>query len=105
VASEEELGSSIPTVFLGDITMIFQDAVRIRRNNHYGVLHTKTSILQYILVYTNCLGRVVKGESGVQSHSDLDGVGSIPAIPNTLYVPSLLCHEQFNEASLPSSTY
>ncbi len=47
------------------------------------------------------LGRVVKGESGVQSHSDLDGVGSIPAIPNARYVPSLLCHERFNEASLP----
>jgi hypothetical protein len=46
-------------------------------------------------------GRVVKGESGVQSHSDLDGVGSIPAIPNARYVPSLLCHERFNEASLP----
>jgi hypothetical protein len=44
---------------------------------------------------------VVKGESGVQSHSDLDGVGSIPAIPNARYVPSLLCHERFNEASLP----
>ncbi len=28
------------------------------------------------------LGRVVKGESCVQSHSDLDGVGSILAIPN-----------------------
>ncbi len=47
------------------------------------------------------LGRVVKGESGVQSHSDLDGVGSIPAIPNARYVPSLLCHERFDEASLP----
>ena len=44
---------------------------------------------------------MVKGESGVQSHSDLDGVGSIPAIPNARYVPSLLCHERFNEASLP----
>jgi hypothetical protein len=37
----------------------------------------------------------------MQSHSDLDCVGSIPSIPNTRYVPSLLCHEQFNEASLP----
>ncbi len=26
---------------------------------------------------------------------------SIPAIPNARYVPSLLCHERFNEASLP----
>ena len=48
------------------------------------------------------LGRVVKGESGVQSHSDLDGVGSILAIPNARYVPCLLCHERFNEASLPA---
>ncbi len=47
------------------------------------------------------LGRVVKGESGVQSHSDLDGVGSIPAIPNARYVPSALCHERYNEARLP----
>jgi hypothetical protein len=47
------------------------------------------------------LSRVVKGESSVQLHSNLDGVGSIPAIPNAQYVPSLLCHEQFNEASLP----
>jgi hypothetical protein len=31
----------------------------------------------------------------------LDGVGSIPATPNAQYVPSLLCREQFNEASLP----
>jgi hypothetical protein len=36
-----------------------------------------------------------------QSHSDLDGVGSIPTIPNARYVPSLLFHERFNEASLP----
>ena len=52
------------------------------------------------------LGRVVKGESCVQSHSDLDGVGSIPDIPNAQYVPSLLCHERFNESRLPVlSTY
>jgi hypothetical protein len=44
---------------------------------------------------------LVKGESCVQSHSDLDCKGSIPAIPNARYVPSLLCHERFNEASLP----
>ena len=46
------------------------------------------------------LGLVVKGESGVQSHSDLDCMSSIPAIPNARYVPSLLCRELFNEASL-----
>jgi hypothetical protein len=34
-------------------------------------------------------------------HSDLDCVGSITAIPCTRYVPFLLCHERFNEASLP----
>jgi hypothetical protein len=31
---------------------------------------------------------------------DSDGVGSIPAISNAQNVPSLLCHELFNEASL-----
>jgi hypothetical protein len=53
VACEEELGSSIPTIFQQDITMIFNDAVRIRRSKHHGVLHTKTSISQYIPVYTS----------------------------------------------------
>jgi hypothetical protein len=28
-------------------------------------------------------------------------MGSIPAFPETLNVPLLLCHELFNEASLP----
>ncbi len=28
-------------------------------------------------------------------------MGSIPAIPNTQNVPSLLCRERFNKASLP----
>ncbi len=32
---------------------------------------------------------------------DCDGMGSIPAFPETLNVPLLLCHELFNEASLP----
>ncbi len=47
----------------------------------------------------NGVPMVVKGESSVQSHSDLDGVGSIPAIPNARNVLSLLCHELFNESS------
>jgi hypothetical protein len=41
-----------------------------------------------------------KGES-VSSHSDLDGMGSIPASPDALNVPLLLYQERFNEASLP----
>jgi hypothetical protein len=32
---------------------------------------------------------------------DCDGMGSIPAIPEAQNVPLLLCHERFNEASLP----
>ena len=58
------------------------------------------AVVSNIATVVWCL-HLVKGESGVQSHSDLDGVGSIPAIPNARYVPSLLCHERFNEASLP----
>ncbi len=42
-----------------------------------------------------------KDESRIQSQSDLDGVGSIHAIPNVRKVPSLLCHERFNEVRLP----
>ncbi len=50
MASEVELGLSIPTVFQGYITMIFYDAVWIRRDNNNGVLQTEKSIL---LVYTS----------------------------------------------------
>ncbi len=32
-------------------------------------------------------------------HFEYDGMGSIPAIPDTRKVPLLLCHERFNEAS------
>jgi hypothetical protein len=53
VASEVELGLSIPTVFQGYITMIFYDAVWIRRDNNNGVLQTEKSIFKYILVYTS----------------------------------------------------
>ena len=45
------------------------------------------------------LSIVGSGESGV--HSDLDHMGLIPAIPNAQNAPLLLCHELFNEASLP----
>ena len=31
-------------------------------------------------------------------------MGSIPAIPNAQTVPLLLCHERFNEASLPDDS-
>jgi hypothetical protein len=45
---EEELGTCIPTVFQGDITMILLNVVRIRRSNNYGVLHIE---IQYNIVY------------------------------------------------------
>jgi hypothetical protein len=37
----------------------------------------------------------------VSSHSDSNGMGSIPTSPDALNVPLLLYQEQFNEASLP----
>ncbi len=40
----------------------------------------------------------------MSSHSDSDGMGSIPASPDALHVPLLLCQERFNEASLPVFT-
>ena len=39
----------------------------------------------------------------VSSHSDSDGMGSIPVSPYALNVPLLLCQERFNEASLPGT--
>ncbi len=41
----------------------------------------------------------------VSSHSDSDGKGSIPASPDALHVPLLLCQELFNEASLSDCMY
>ena len=38
--------------------------------------------------------------SARSSHSDSDGMGSIPTIPNAQIVPFLLCHERFDEACL-----
>ena len=40
VAGKEELGASIPTVFQGNILGNLLNAVRIRRDNKDGVLHT-----------------------------------------------------------------
>jgi hypothetical protein len=37
----------------------------------------------------------------MSGHSHLDGICSIPAIPNARNVPVLLCQAGFNEASLP----
>jgi hypothetical protein len=44
-AGKEELGASIPTVFQGDILENLLNAVRIRRDNADGVLHTPTQEL------------------------------------------------------------
>ena len=48
------------------------------------------------------LSELAKAKAG-SSHSDSDGMRSIPAFPgpNAWNVPLLLCHEQLNEASLP----
>ena len=40
VAGKEELGASIPTVIKGDVLGNLLNAVRIRRDNKDGVLHT-----------------------------------------------------------------
>jgi hypothetical protein len=40
VAGKEKLGTSIPTLFQQNIIGIFLNAVRIRRDNKDGVLHT-----------------------------------------------------------------
>ncbi len=37
------------------------------------------------------------------SDSDSDGMGSISAKPDARKVPLLLCHERFDEASLPAN--
>ncbi len=43
-----------------------------------------------------------EGGSGVQSNSDQDCMGLNHAISYARYVPSLLFHEWFKEASLPA---
>jgi hypothetical protein len=40
MAYEKELGGCMPTAFQRDITIILLNAVRIRRNNNHGILHT-----------------------------------------------------------------
>ncbi len=54
------------------------------------------------------LSRVVKAKAG-SSHilTWTAWVRSPPSgpIPNALYVPSLLCHERFNDASLPDNDF
>ena len=41
----------------------------------------------------------------MSSHSDLDGMGLIPASPDARNVPLLLCQERFHEASLYDSSF
>ncbi len=50
---------------------------------------------------TSLVVRKAKAGSRQFSHSDLDGMGSTPAIPDARNVPFLLWHERLNEASLP----
>jgi hypothetical protein len=52
---------------------------------------------------TNKGGRYVV--SGLDGRKRTDSVGSIHVILNAQYVPSLLCYEWFNEASLPDIIY
>ncbi len=49
------------------------------------------------------LSVVGPGDSGVQSHSDLGDVNSIPVIAQRTKRAFFLCHERFNEASLPDT--
>jgi hypothetical protein len=54
---EEKLGTGIPTVLQGNIVAILLNAVRKRRDNHNGILHTcsglvYTTIHWFIPVYT-----------------------------------------------------
>ncbi len=58
VAGKEKLGTSIPTVFQQNIIGIFLNAVRIRRDNKNGVLHTTKldiKIQSKIKVYEHCI--------------------------------------------------
>ncbi len=63
------------------------------------MLHTCILSLR-LLTAPLALLAILKAES---SHSDSDGMGSIPAIPDARNLPLLLCHEWFNEASLPAA--
>ena len=46
VAGKEKLWTSIPTVFQRNIVVVLLNAVRIRRDNKYGVLHTIKLVVQ-----------------------------------------------------------
>jgi hypothetical protein len=56
VASEEELGSCIPTVFQGNINTILLDAVRVWGDNKYRILDMY--ILDMYVQRMNCMYRV-----------------------------------------------
>ena len=51
--------------------------------------------------HTRPLARFVQLREAISTHSDSDGMGSIPASPNAPNVPLLLCQGRFDEASLP----
>ena len=46
VAGKEKLWTSIPTVFQRNIVVVLLNAVRIRRDNKYGVLHTTKLVVK-----------------------------------------------------------
>ena len=48
VAGEEKLWASIPTVFQRNIVFVSMNAVRIRRDNKDGVLHTTKVVVQVL---------------------------------------------------------
>jgi hypothetical protein len=52
MASEEELGTGIPTVIQGYTVAVLLEAVRIWRDDHNGILLPKMLYDQYVLVYT-----------------------------------------------------
>ena len=58
VAGKEKLRTSIPTVFQRNIIILSFNAVRIRRDNKYGVLHTTKLVVQIksrIYIYEHCI--------------------------------------------------
>ena len=52
MASEEELGTGIPTVIQGYTVTVLLEAVRIWRDDHNGILLPKMLYDQYAMVYT-----------------------------------------------------
>jgi hypothetical protein len=52
MASEEELGTGIPTVIQGYTVAVLLEAVRIWRDDHNGILLPKMLYDQYVKVYT-----------------------------------------------------